>query len=219
MAVNGANVLHSEFGEHLGRKDGRLNALFHSSKCVKGTVAHPAERLQGFLAVLHQLVIAMLRTNAAEIFRQSADSWLIAAAVVIDDDNSIAFSIRRNIIERFPAHAASQRAVAHHGYCIAAGFTFNAKGLTQTVDDGNGSRSMRGFSPIMLRLTTVGITGQTVFLPQSVELLCPASQNLMNIRLVRRIEHNGVTRGIKNTVQRDGQFHDAKVRAKVSTRD
>src|SRR5699024_2542036 len=103
----------------------------------------------------------------------------------------------------------SQRAVAHHGYCIAAGFTFNAKGLTQTVDDGNGSRSMRGFSPIMLRITTVGITGQTVFQPQSVEFLCPASQNTMMIRLVRRIEHNGVTWRINITVQLDSQLHDA----------
>ena len=77
---------------------------------------------------------------------------------------------------------------------------------------------MRGFRPVMLGLTAVRITGQAALLAQGIELGRAASEHLVHIRLVGGIEDDGLARGLKDPVQRNGQFHHAQIGPQVPTR-
>ena len=65
MPVDGADVLHTQFREHLGRQDGGLDALFHGVQGIKGTLAYPSHLLQAALTLFHELVITVLGADAA----------------------------------------------------------------------------------------------------------------------------------------------------------
>ena len=71
----------------------------------------------------------------------------------------------------------------------------------------------------MLGLAAVRIPRKAVLLPQGIELIRAPSQHLMHIGLVRSVKNNGLTRRVKYTVQRNGQFHHAQVRPQMSARD
>ena len=47
------------------------------------------------------------------------------------------------------------------------------------------------------------------------KLLLAPGQQLVDVGLVADVEQEAVARGIEDVVQRDGQFHDAQVRAEV----
>ena len=51
-----------------------------------------------------------------------------------------------------------------------------------------------------------------------VELLAPASEQLVHVGLMAYVEEEVVLRSVKDVVHRDRQFDDAKIRSKMAAR-
>jgi hypothetical protein len=69
---------------------------------------------------------------------------------------------------------------------------------------------------VVLRLGALRVTGKASFLAKTRKVLAPG-QELVNIGLVPGIPDEGISRGIKNSVQSDGQLNHTEVWAQVPT--
>lgn len=67
VAINGANILNAKLWEHLGRHDGGLHAVLDGMQRIEGALADPAHGLQALFALFHDLVVAMLGTDTAQV--------------------------------------------------------------------------------------------------------------------------------------------------------
>ena len=76
---------------------------------------------------------------------------------------------------------------------------------------------MGALHDVVLGLGAVRIAGQPALLAEGAEVLA-AGEELVHVGLVPGIEDDAVPRGLENPVDGHGQFHDAQVRAEVSTR-
>ena len=69
----------------------------------------------------------------------------------------------------------------------------------------------------MRTLGTLRVSGEPSARTQGVEVL-PTGEQLVHVRLVPRIEHERIVRGIEDAVEGDREFDDAEVRTEVATR-
>ena len=216
VAVDGADILHAQLREHLLRHDGGLDALLHRMQGIEGALAYPTELLETLLAVLHELVIAVLRTDIGQVLGQATNRRRVGTTVVVDHHDGVARLCRRQVIERLPAHAARQSAVADHGHGVAVPLALERKCLRQAVHDGNRRRGVRGFRPVVLGLAAVGVAGQAALLTQRIELVCATREHLVHVGLVRGVEDDRIIGRVEGAVQRDGELHDAQIWAQVT---
>ena len=76
---------------------------------------------------------------------------------------------------------------------------------------------MRTLHDVVLRLRTLGITGETTFLSQAREVLASGEQ-LVDIGLVSGVPDEGIPRRIEDSVQRDSELNNPKVWSQMSAR-
>ncbi len=69
----------------------------------------------------------------------------------------------------------------------------------------------------MLALRALGIAGQAALLAQQREVL-PTRDELMHVRLVPRVPHDGVARRLEDSVDSERELDDPEVRAEVTAR-
>ena len=69
----------------------------------------------------------------------------------------------------------------------------------------------------MLGFAAIRVAGEAALLAQRGEVL-PARDKFVDVGLVARVKDDAVAWGIKNPVDGKGQFHHAKIGAKVAAR-
>ena len=217
VAVDGSHVLQAEVGEHLVRHDRRLQTLLGAVDDAREEIADRAEALQAGLPLAHDHVVGGLQRQGGEVFGQAADRRRVAAAVVVDHDDHGAVLAGGDVVERLPAHAARQGAVADDGDDVAVVLAADVEALGQAVGRRQRGRRMRGFGPVVGALRTARVAGQAVLLPQRIEVAGAAGEHFVHVGLVSGVEDDRVRRRVEDAVQRHGQLHDAEVRAEVPT--
>ena len=147
---------------------------------------------------------------------QAADRPLIGPGVVVDDDDHAAVPGRGDVVQGFPGHPAGQGTVADHGDHAAVGLPAQLVALGQAVGVGQAGGRVRVLDQVVLGLAAARISGEPAALAQRVEGRVPPGEQLVDIGLVAGVEQDPVDRGIKDPVQRDGEFHYAQVRAEMT---
>ena len=123
-------------------------------------------------------------------------------------------SVGRDVVERLPAHAAGQRAVADDGDHVTV-LAAQRERLGQAVGVGQRGGRVRVLDRVVLGLGLARVAGQAAALAQQVEAVLAAGHDLVHVRLVAGVEQDPVLGRVEDPVQRQGQLDDAEVRAEV----
>ena len=70
----------------------------------------------------------------------------------------------------------------------------------------------------MLGLAAVRVARQSSLLAEILEPIAPTGQQLVDIGLVARVPQDGVSRGVKDPVEGQGELDDTQVRSEVAAR-
>ena len=74
---------------------------------------------------------------------------------------------------------------------------------------------MRALDDVVLGLRTLRVTGEAASLAQHAEVLAPGEQ-LVHVRLVAGVEHDGVAGRVEHPVDGDGRLDDTEVGTQVT---
>ena len=112
VTIDGADVLQAEVFEHDLRLQQVLHALLHAVQRLVERLSDEGRASEGVADQVEHLLVGRREPKRREMRRQAADGRGIRAAVVVDDDHKGTMRPAGDGVERLPAHAARQRAVA-----------------------------------------------------------------------------------------------------------
>ena len=215
VTVHRAQVLDAEVLEEHLRLQHVLEALLDPvQRLVQGRAEQRGAR-QGGLDVLQHVLVALRHPDRGQVRGEPADRRRVGAAVVVDHDDQPAVLRVGDVVERFPGHAAGQRAVADHRDHRSVVLAPHLVGLGQPVRVGQGGGRVRVLHDVVLGLGLVRVPGHTAALLQPGEAVLPPGEHLVHVGLVPGVEHDPVGRGVEDPVQRDGQLDHAEVGPEV----
>jgi hypothetical protein len=116
------------------------------------------------------------------------------------------------VVERLVGHPAGHRAVADHRDHAPVGIPERGRETVRVAED---RRRVAVLDPIVLGLGTGGVAGQPAGLPQAVEALCAAGEDLVDVGLVAGVPQDHVVRRVEHAVQRERQLDRSEVRPQM----
>ena len=226
VAVNGAHVLHTQVFKNTLGYDDVLNARLHAVQAAVHHLTDGAATLQTDAHRIQCVVVAVIEAHTihlllhtvlelGELVCETANGRRVGAAVIVDHNHDLAGAVGSNIVHSLPRHAAGQRAVTNENHGVAVIFTVELVRARNTVSPRNRAGGVRGRDNVVLRLATIRVTRQTTLLTQSLKRVTTSHQ-LMHIGLVAGVEKNVVLGRFEDTVNAEGQLHNAQVRAQVT---
>ena len=214
VPVHRADVLDAQVLEHRLRRHRVLDALLDRVQHLVHRLAHQRRVAHRVLDQVEHLLVPGVEAQRGEVVGEPADGRRVRAAVVVDhDDQRVAGG--GDVVQRLPAHPAGERAVTHHGHHVPALATQRVR-LGQPVGVGERGGGVRVLDQVVLALRLVRVAGQTPAHAQLVEPLLPASDDLVDVRLVPGVEDQPVARRVEDPVQGERELHHAEVRTKVA---
>ncbi len=214
VAVDGADVLQAEVGEHALGGERVLQAGLGGVERGVGGAADHGDLLHRFLDLAQGRFVSGVEAQAGEALGEAADGGRVGAAVVVDDDDEFEVVAGGDVVERLPAHAAGEGAVADDGHDVAV-VPGQGVGLGEAVGVGQGGGGVGVLDQVVGRFGLVGVAGEAAAAAEAVELPGPAGERLVDVRLVAGVEHDLVVRGVEDAVDRHGELHDAEIGADV----
>jgi hypothetical protein len=214
VPVDRAEVLEAEVFEHALRLQHVLQAALHAVQRPVDRLAHHRGAAQCVLHLAEHPLVAGTQSQSGQVVGEPAGGRRVRAAVVVDDDDHRAVG-PGDVVQRLPAHAAGQRAVADHGDHrppLAA----HLVGLGETVGVGQRGRRVRVLDPVVRALGPARVAGQPAALPQRRHLPGTPGEQLVHICLVPDVEQDRLGWRVEHPVQRDGEFDDAQIGAEVA---
>jgi hypothetical protein len=215
VAVDGADVLDAEVGEHALRGEGVLEAgLGGVEALVRGAAEH-GDAFDELLDLLERGLVAGVEAQAGEALGEAADGGRVGAAVVVDDDDEFEVVAGGDVVERLPAHAAGEGAVADEGHDVPVG-AGEGVGLGEAVGVGERGGGVGVLDEVVRGLGLAGVAGEAAAAAQAGEERRPAGERLVDVRLVAGVEDDLVVRGVEHPVDGHGQLDDPEVGADVT---
>ena len=193
VAVDRSDVLQPEVGEHHLRGQRVLDAGLDAVHALVAELADDRHAPHRGAALLQQFLVARLQPQRGQMVGETADGRRVAAPVVVDHDDHRP-TRRGDIVQRLPAHAAGERAVADDGDHMAVAVPGQLEGLCQPVGVGQRRRGVAGLHPVVLALAAAGVARQPALLAQRVEVVAAPRQHLVHIRLMTSVEDDRVVR-------------------------
>ena len=212
MAVDRAVVADAELVEN----DARREEVFQRGlglvrEFARGFSADPFEELR---RVLVQVRVGGVRDDAVEVIRHGADIFRDRPLVVIQNDDQ-ALGRGCDIVERFKSNATGERRVARHADDMLVGAEA-VPGRSHAECGGKGGAGVTRAVAIVLALAAEQEAIQPLVLAYRREAVESAGEELVDIALVADIEEKFVARRVEDSVQGEGEFHNAEVRAEVA---
>ena len=167
-------------------------------------------------ALLQQLLVAGLQPQRRKVIGEPADGRRVAAAVVVDDDDDRAAG-RGDVVQRLPAHAAGECAVADDGDHVPVAVPGQLEGLGQPVGVGQRRTGVAGLDPVVVALGARRIAGEAVLLAKRVELVAATGQHLVHVGLMAGVEDDRVVRRVEHPVQCERELDDTEVGTEMPT--
>ena len=119
-----------------------------------------------------------------------------------------------DVVQRLPAHAAGERAVADDRDDVAL-LAAQRERLGQAVGVGQRGRGVAVLDEVVLALGLARVAGEAAALAQQVEAVLAAGDDLVHVRLVAGVEQEPVLGRVEDPVQREGELDHAQVGAEV----
>ena len=134
--------------------------------------------------------------------------------VVIHDDDEVRAELCR-VVETFEGEAAGQRTVANDGDDVI-GVSHEVARLREAKREAHRGRGVTHGEVVVLALNGAGKSGDCAHELWFYECLSTAGEHLVRIGLMGDVEHDLVSRGVKDAVERHRKLDDAKVGAHVT---
>jgi hypothetical protein len=214
VAVDRPDVFDPEVLEHRLRRDGVLDALLDRVQHLVQRRPDQRGAAQGLLDQVEDLLVAGVEPQVGQVVGEPADGRRVGAAVVVDDDDHGVLGAG-DVVERLPAHAAGERAVADDGHHVPR-LAAQRERLRQAVGIRQGRGGVRVFDDVVLTLTLARVAGEPAAAAQEVEAVLAAGDDLVHVCLVAGVEENPVLRRVEDAVQGEGQLDHAEVRAQMT---
>ena len=152
--------------------------------------------------------------DAVEIAGNGAYVAVDGPLVIVEHDNQ-AVGLVGNVVQGFEGNSIGKGGVAGNRdhVLIAAGHIAGHSHAERRGERGSG---MSGSIAVMLALGAQGEPVQPAGLPDGIELLAAAGEDLMGIDLVADIPDKPVLRRIEDIMQGQGQLHDPEIGAQMA---
>ena len=157
-----------------------------------------------------------VQPDAVEVARERADVRRDRHAVVVEHDDD-----RRpepaGVVDRLERDAAGHGAVTDDGDDLArVGLAAQPHGLLEAHRVADRGRRVPGAHDVVLALGDRAERREALVLADRRELVAPAGEDLVRVRLVADVPEDLVARRVHQRVQRDGQLARAEVGAEVA---
>ena len=203
----------AELAEDRIATDQVTSSLAGAPRCALDLGREPA----GHLA--HQVTDRMERLRGdqtRQITAHRANRLADRHVIVVQDDNQARIR-RAGIVHALERHACAHRAVTDHSNDVALD-TLQVAADCHAEAGGDRGRGMARTERVEFGLAAFGEAGQTVLLPQGLDTIAAAGQNLVGVGLMADIPDQPVMRRLENVVKRHRQLDDAKAGAKMAAR-
>ena len=193
VSVDRPDVLQAEVGEHHLRGERILQARLDAVHALVAELADDRHAAHRVAALLQQLLVAGLQPQRRKVVGEPPDGRRVATAVVVDDDHDRAAG-GGDVVQRLPAHAAGECAVADDGDHVPVAVPGQLERLGQPVGVGQRRAGVAGLDPVVVALGARRIAGKAVLLAQRVELVTATGQHLVHVGLMAGVEDDRVVR-------------------------
>ena len=191
-----------------------LDVPLEAAAEVQELRAH-ARAAEEALESLLRLVVGARDDQLVEDVRDGADVAVDRPLVVVEDDDEALRGVSR-VVERFHRDPAGQGGVADEGdHMRVLGQPVARVG--QTDGGGQGRASMARAEDVVQAFLAVEEPGEPPGRADTVEVgAVAAGEEFVDVTLVGDVEDELVLRRPEDAVQRDGQLHDAEIRADMA---
>ena len=218
VPVDRPDVLNVEVRvQRLVVRKAREEAVQAATHAAVERAAGRAEVVEHGLGAAPERAVRPARAHARQEARHAPDRRRVRAPVVVDDDDQVAAVVIGDVVERLPGHAASEGAIPHDGDDVAIALAGHLVRAGNAVRPAERAGGVRAFHDVVRRLRALRVAGQAVLLTQTREILA-AREELVHVRLVAGVPHDGVAGRVEDAVNAEGELDDAEVRAQVTAR-
>ena len=155
-----------------------------------------------------------MRDEAAEVIGNGTDIFGNAPFVVVEDADEL-FGRVPDIVERLERNAVGEGGVAKDADDVFVGALFVARrGHAQR--GGKSRARVAGAVTIVWAFRAQRETVQAIGGADGVKFISAAREQFVHVNLVADVPDKFVPGRFKNTVQREGQFHDSEIRTEVA---
>ncbi len=159
--------------------------------------------------------VVAVGADAVEIGVQRADVVGDALIVVVEDDDEL-FVQRASVVDGFERHAAGERAVADDRDDVE-GLALEVARGGEAQRGGDRGAGVARAEDVVLALLAAQVAREAVELLDRAELVAPAGDELVRIRLVADIPDQQILGRVEGDMQREGQLDGAEVGGEVPT--
>ena len=221
MPIDGAVVTNTEFIEQNAAIGGRLAlgeddvlgvALDFFSKTTRTFTQHELNEFRGFLMQVRE---SGMGGDGIEVFGDGTDVAINRPLVVVEDDDET-LGVRGDVVESFKHRAAGESSV-----------TGDADDMLVATDKitsgGHTKRGREGGAGVARAVAVVLAFGaqkeavQAIVLTNGVNAVPAAREHLVDVALVRDIEHEAVLGRVEDPVHGKCQLDDAKIWPQMAT--
>ena len=213
VSIERTDVGDAQFLEDMARHD---RVAHHLAELVERLVDPGADHGDGLDEVRHLVVRALhdaIGADLRQVARQRADRLADRPLVVVQHDDH-ALARRGRVVERLEGDARAQRRVADHRDDVRSQ-RLVARRHGEAEPERDRRAGVAGVEQVVFALVRVGEAAHAVGLAQRLEARAPAGQELVDVALVRDIEHQSVAVEVEYAVQRHRQLDHAQVGSEV----
>ena len=201
MAIDGADVIETEFFEQGGRHHHAFGVFLYAF----GQFEQRRGPFQNSLAGVLGCSVKLPAQEFGQIAIECAHRWTDAHVVVVQDHQQIGIS-HASVVQRFKSHARSQRTIADHGDHMTL-FALDLCCQCHPQCCRNGGAGMRRPEIIVFTFRSLREPAQAAELAQRTHAIAAAGQNLVRVGLMTDVPNHTIIRGIENVVQRHGKLN------------
>ena len=212
VAVERTVVVKPELLEEHGGPQQALRCLLGLAYNFRGSFA--AEALDQTAGARVQVVVVLVGHHLVKIAGNSADITVDGPLVVVED-NDQALGLLADVVQRLKRNAVGEGGVPGHGDNVLAGAGEVARDRHAQRGGERRARVARSVG-VVLGLGAQHEAVQAARLPDGVEALGAAGQQLVHVGLVADVEEELVRRRVEDVMHRQRQLDNAQVRPQVA---
>ncbi len=114
------------------------------------------------------------------------------------------------IVEALESHATGHGAVTDHRHDASTGIS-GLEGRGEPMGIAQNGRRVGVLDPVVLRLAAVRVTGKAAAFAQFGKAACPASEDLVDVRLVTGVPEDEVMGRPEDPMQRNRELDGTKI--------
>ena len=215
VAVDGADILESKgLKEHARGKEGDKRVLALSEE-IQNVLPHPRKGPDEVLQFPAKIDESFARHLAADKGGEGPNIGGDAHGIVIEDNNEVPLCMT-GLVQTFKGHAGCHGSISNdRDHSIPLPLEGLCGGDPKAR--GDGGAAVACIKGVVGAFRTLGKATNPPMGPKGLKLVPPAGDQFMGIRLMSHVPNDLISRGIKDIVKGQGQFHHPEAWGQVPT--